>query len=260
MGSRVRRLAAKVALACTTIVAMGAARDLPELPAKFRSGRLAMLSLSGGYPNDGWQLRGKRLRRTRELRIREASKDRVYGHPALVLMLGRSARDVAKAAPGSVLLVGDLSAKGGGPISGHKSHQSGRDADVAFYVTDLRGKRIASTDYVAFDGDGKAKDGRPCLFDDERNWFLVESWARDRRAGLSHVFVSWPLRERLLKFARERPRFARYLTEATALLKQPENGEAHDDHFHVRITCPAEEQEICRSESKIGGPVAATTQ
>lgn len=260
MRVRASGTAVKLVLALLTAVAAGAARELPDLPAKFRSGRLAMLSLSGGYPNDGWQLRGKRLRRSAELRIREASKDRVYGHPALVLMLGRSARDVAKAAPGSVLLVGDLSAKGGGPISGHKSHQSGRDADVAFYVTDLHGKRVASTEYVAFDGDGKARDGRALLFDDERNWFLVESWARDKRAGLSHIFVSWPLRERLLKFARDRPRFAKYIPEATALLKQPENGEAHDDHFHVRITCPAEEEEICRAESKIGGPVTATAQ
>jgi penicillin-insensitive murein endopeptidase len=249
--SRTRSVAALGAVSFVTVMGVSAAHGSSELPAKFRSGRLAMLSLSGGYPNDGWQLRGKRLRRTPELKIREASRERVYGHPALVLMLGRSARDVAKAAPGSVLLVGDLSAKGGGPISGHKSHQSGRDADVAFYVTDLGGKHIPSTDYVAFDGDGRAKDGRPLLFDDERNWFLVESWARDRRAGLSHIFVSWPLRERLLKFARERPRFAKYLMEATALLKQPENGEAHDDHFHVRITCPAEEDEICRRESKL---------
>jgi penicillin-insensitive murein endopeptidase len=257
MRLRARRAVATLVLASLTAVAAGGARELHDLPAKFRAGRFALQSLSGGYPNEGWQLRGKRLRHTPELRIREASKDRVYGHPALVLMLGRSARDVAKAAPGSVLLVGDLSAKGGGPISGHKSHQSGRDADVAFYVTDLRGKRIASTEYVAFDGDGKAKDGRPLLFDDERNWFLVESWARDKRAGLSHIFVSWPLRERLLKFARERPRFAKYVLEATALLKQPENGEAHDDHFHVRITCPAEQEEICRAESKLGGPIAA---
>jgi penicillin-insensitive murein endopeptidase len=234
-----------------TWASSGGARDVIELPAKFRTGRLAMMSLSGGYPNDGWQIRGKRLRRSTELQIREASHERVYGHPALVLMLHRSARDVAKGAPGSVLLVGDLSSRLGGPISGHRSHQSGRDADVGFYVTDLKGKRLPSTDYVAFDGDGKSKDGRPLLFDDERNWLLVESWARDLRAGLSHIFVSWPLRERLLKFARSKPRFAKYVLSATALLKQPEKGEDHDDHFHVRITCPKEEEEICRSESKL---------
>ncbi|HEX4335692.1 MAG TPA: penicillin-insensitive murein endopeptidase [Polyangiaceae bacterium] len=238
-------------LLSTAFPSAGRAREPVELPARFRTGRLAMLSLSGGYPNDGWQLRGKRLRPTRELKIREPGRERVYGHPALVLMLGRSARDVAMAAPGSVLLVGDLSSKSGGPQPGHRSHQSGRDADVAFYVTDLHGKPVPSTEYVAFDGDGKSRDGRPFLFDDERNWLLVESWARDRRAGLSHIFVSWPLRERLLKFARSRPRFAPYVLPATALLKQPEKGEAHDDHFHVRITCPKEEEEICRSESKL---------
>jgi penicillin-insensitive murein endopeptidase len=235
-------------LSCASV---GRARDPVELPARWRTGRLATLSLSGGYPNDGWQMRGKRLRPARELHVRNPSRERVYGHPALVLMLGRSARDVAMAAPGSVLLVGDLSAKLGGPLAGHRSHQSGRDADVAFYVTDLNGKPVPSTEYVAFDGDGKSKDGRALLFDDERNWLLVESWARDRRAGLSHIFVSWPLRERLLKFARSRPRFAPYVLPATALLKQPEKGEAHDDHFHVRITCPKEEEEICRSESKL---------
>jgi penicillin-insensitive murein endopeptidase len=234
-----------------TGVSLAAAHDAALLPAKFQSGRFAMLSLSGGHPNDGWQRRGKRLRPTPELHLRGASKDRVYAHPALVLMLGRSARDVAKAAPGSVLLVGDLSARDGGPISGHRSHQSGRDADVAFYVTDLHGKRLPSTEYVPFDGDGRAKDGRPLLFDDERNWLLVQSWARDLRAGLSHIFVSWPLRDRLLKYARSQPRFAPYVLQATALLKQPEKGEAHDDHFHVRITCPKEEEEICRAESKL---------
>jgi penicillin-insensitive murein endopeptidase len=248
---RLRGAALRAALIFSTWASAGGARDVIELPAKFRSGPLAVASLSGGHPNDGWQIRGKRLRHSAELRIREASHERVYGHPALVLMLHRSARDVAKGAPGSILLVGDLSAKLGGPISGHRSHQSGRDADVAFYVTDAKGKRLASTEYVAFDGDGKAKDGRPLLFDDERNWLLVESWARDLRAGLSHIFVSWPLRERLLKFARSQPRFAKYVLQATALLKQPEKGEDHDDHFHVRITCPKDQEEICRSESKL---------
>lgn len=222
-----------------------------ELPAKFRHGRLSMRSLSVGHPNDGWQLRAKRLTSTRELRVRAVSRERSYAHPALVLMLWRSARDVAKAAPGSVLLVGDLSHREGGPLPGHHSHQSGRDADVGFYVIDARGKRLVSHEYVAFDGDGKAKDGGSLVFDDERNWMLVESWVRDRRAGLSHIFVSEPLKARLLRFARGNPRFAQYADEAAALLKQPENGEPHDDHFHVRITCPAEEADICRNESKL---------
>jgi penicillin-insensitive murein endopeptidase len=229
--------------------------DARELPEKFRHGRFAQLSLSVGHPNDGYQVRAKRLVSTRQLHVRGSSRERAYAHPALVLMLWRSAQDVAKAAPGSVLFVGDLSRREGGPVSGHRSHQSGRDADVGFYIKDLRGKSVVSHEYIAFDADGASKDGSPFVFDDERNWLLVESWARDRRSGLSHIFVSDPLRDRLLRFARSRPRHARYVPEALALLKQPEHGEPHDDHFHVRISCPTGETEICRTESKLGSAV-----
>ena len=254
--SRARAERAKRNWVLAMVFAVGLAgpafgEERAKLLPKLRGGHLAHASLTVGNPNDGWQYRAKRLVRTRELHLRAASRERCYGHPALVLMLGRSARDVAKAAPGSVLLVGDLSFQDGGPISGHRSHQSGRDADVSFYVKDLDGKRVVAKDYVAFDGDGKAKDGSPVTFDDERNWMLVESWARDRRAGLSHIFVSDPLRRRLLDFARKNPRHARYMVEAAALLKQPENGEPHDDHFHVRITCPKDQLEFCRMESKL---------
>ena len=223
------------------------------LPSKFTQGRFAVLSLTVGQPNDGMQIRAKRLTKTKELFVRKSSGDRNYGHPALVLMLWRSASDVAKAAPGSVLLVGDLSYRDGGPLSGHRSHQSGRDADIGFYVIDAKGKRLPSREFVGFDGEGKAKNGGKLHFDDERNWMLVESWAKDRRAGLSHIFVSDPLKARLLRFARSRPRFAPYADRAAALLKQPEKGEDHSDHFHVRITCPKDQMEICRPESKLDG-------
>jgi penicillin-insensitive murein endopeptidase len=223
------------------------------LPSKFTQGRFALLSLTVGHPNDGAQLRAKRLTKTKELLVRKSSKERNYGHPALVLMLWRSASDVAKAAPGSVLLVGDLSYRDGGPISGHRSHQSGRDADIGFYVVDGKGKRLPSREFVSFDAEGNARDGGKLHFDDERNWMLVESWAKDRRAGLSHIFVSDPLKARLLRFARSRPRFAPYAERAAALLKQPEKGEDHSDHFHVRITCPRDQLEICRPESKLDG-------
>ncbi len=221
-----------------------------KLPVKFAKRPFDKMSLSIGHPNEGFQLRAKRLTSSRELQVRKSSRERVYGYPSLVLMLHRSARDVAKAAAGSVLLIGDLSAKSGGPLSGHHSHQSGRDADVGFYVTNLEDRPVPSQEFVAFDGEGKSKDGSGVRFDDRRNWLLVESWAKDRRAGLAHVFVSDPLRARLLRYARQHPRHAPFVDKAAALLQQPENGEPHDDHFHVRISCPENMVEICRNESR----------
>src|SRR5690606_22265643 len=107
------------------------------------------------------------------LKIKANSRRRAYGHPALVLMLRRSAADIAKAAPNSVMLVGDLSAENGGPISKHRSHQSGRDADVGFYVRDSKGRQVLVDTLVRIDGVGRVI-GRPgLLFVDERNWFLI---------------------------------------------------------------------------------------
>lgn len=222
-----------------------------KLPSKFEKRPFDKMSLTVGYPNEGYQLRAKRLTSSKELQVRKSSRERAYGYPSLVLMLHRSARDVAKAASGSVLLIGDLSTRSGGPLSGHRSHQSGRDADVGFYVTNLEGRPIPSKEFVAFGGDGAARDGSGVRFDDRRNWLLVESWVKDRRAGLAHVFVSDPLRARLLRYAREHPRHAPYAEKAMVLLQQPENGEPHDDHFHVRISCPANMNEICRNESRL---------
>jgi len=226
------------------------ARSERVLPKKFQKAPYALMSLTVGHPNAGWQLRAKRLRKSKYLRIKAGSEDRSYGHPALVLMLGRSAREVARAAPGSVMLVGDLSSKAGGALSGHRSHQSGRDADVGFYVLDAKGKPVTPEKFSVFGADGKARDGSGHTFDDRRNWLVVQSWVRDARAGLSHIFVSSGLRQRLLTYGRSQPAFRKYVTEVAGLLKQPEDAMPHDDHFHVRVSCPKRQTEICREQSR----------
>jgi len=237
-------------LACLLAPAMAWAAPDRVLPKRFQKAPFALMSLSVGHPNAGWQVRAKRLRKSKHLVIKAGSEERSFGHPALVLMLGRSAKEIAKAAPGSVMLVGDLSSKLGGELSGHRSHQSGRDADVGFYVLDPNGKPVTPEKFLSFSVDGKATDGSGHSFDDRRNWLLVQSWVRDKRAGLSHIFVSRGLRQRLLGYAAKQPAFAKHVEEVAALLKQPEESSAHDDHFHVRVSCPKDQGEICREESK----------
>ena len=220
-----------------------------KLPERYRHSPYSLMSLSVGHPNDGWQVRAKKLRNTRALKVRNKSHGRNYAHPALVLMLRRTAKDIASAAPGSVMLVGDLSFDEGGPISGHYSHQSGRDADIAFYVTDAQGEPVNSQRFVAFDSEGRAKDKSGLRFDDWRNYLLVEAWVKDRRAGISHIFVSRELRSRLLKYGRSQARFREHYREVVGLLKQPENALPHDDHFHVRISCPKRQEGLCKEHS-----------
>lgn len=221
----------------------------PDLPEKYRGYPYSVMSLSVGHPNQGAQVRAKKLADTPNLVVKEGSSAYRYGHPALVLMLRRSAKELARDAGGIKLLVGDLSRESGGPLYGHRSHQSGRDADIGFYAVNSKGKSVQLTQFVKFGADGKATDGSGLVFDDYRNWLLVRAWVTDTRAGLSHIFVSHGLRARLLAFASKSPRFKRYVERAAELLKQPEHGEPHDDHFHVRIACPESQLGLCVNES-----------
>lgn len=226
-------------------VASVRARSDADLPDRFRVYPYTQMSLSVGSPGDGWQLRAKKLRASSRLRLKNPERNAVYGHPALVLMLQRTGEQMGREAGGAALLVGDLSTEFGGALAGHRSHQSGRDADVGFFALDARGRSRQLDRLIAFDGEGKAKDGSGLRFDDYRNWLLVQMWLRDQRAVVRWVFVSSPLRQRLLDFARERPAFRQYGDAAAKLLVQPRNSSAHDDHFHVRVACPKTQDGLC---------------
>jgi penicillin-insensitive murein DD-endopeptidase len=159
--------------------------------------------------------------------------------------VNRTAKQIARQTPGSRLLVGDLSREGGGPLAGHKSHQSGRDADVGFFVLGPDGELQNSKRMVAFDETGIARDGSGLKFDDYRNWLLVQLLMKDERARLQYVFVAEHLRKRLLDFARTRPAFLKYVQRASELMAKPPNALPHDDHFHVRIHCPEGQDGLC---------------
>ncbi len=200
-----------------------------------------------GAPNAGRLVGGARLDDSSALRVypARAARDRRWALPELAGMLGRAADAVAARHPGSVLGLGDLSQRGGGDISLHHSHESGRDADVGFYAVAEAGRGFVGADFVAFRADGRAADGRGLAFDDARNWELVEAWLSDPRARVTHVFVAEHLRARLLAQARRVGAPPALRARAAFALLQPRHAEPHDDHFHVRIACPPRAQGGC---------------
>lgn len=203
---------------------------------------------SVGAPNRGTLRGGLRLKSSKHLKVREGA--RTWGLPQLTRALQRAATRVNKKHGRSVLLVGDLSKKGGGSLDGHKSHQTGRDADVGFYATNSRGKPITLKRFVAFDGAGKAR-GEPSWprFDDARNWTFVEALLEDRDASVKYLFVSGALRARLLAYATKKAAPKELIDRAAAVMISPKEADAHDDHFHVRIACPEATRGTCHEES-----------
>jgi penicillin-insensitive murein endopeptidase len=157
-----------------------------------------------------------------------------HGHPRLVAALLRAARRVAALHPGSRLHVGDLSLARGGNFGPHRSHTSGRDVDLAFYLMDATG---APADRPVMAGIGP--DGRSALeglaFDAARNWRLVSLLLGDPDVEVQWIFVARHLRERLLAEARvDDPTLA---ARAARVLLEPRDSSPHADHFHIRVYC-----------------------
>jgi penicillin-insensitive murein endopeptidase len=214
------------------------------------SEKLPKGSLSVGAPNAGKLVKGEQLASNRSIEVRGGGH--AYGTPQLVGVLKRAAAKVRKKYKGSVLFVGDMSAKRGGALFGHNSHQSGRDADVGFYMKHDGGKQVNPHRFIAFGSDGKARDGAIARFDDERNWAFVEALITDAKVDVRYLFVSMGLRRRLLTYAAKIKVPQDIYTKASATLMSPADVDVHDDHFHVRIACPEKMRPHCVEESYLG--------
>ncbi len=212
-------------------------------------------ALSSGAPNQGRLHGGEKLASSKSVEVRGGGH--AYGLPDLVRVLRRAAAKVSRKHKGSVLFVGDLSAKNGGALFGHNSHQSGRDADVGFYMHSERGKHVNPHRFVAFGSDGRPRGGEVVRFDDERNWAFVEALLTDTKTDVRYLFVSSGLRTRLLKYAAKKNVPKELYAKAAAALMSPADADVHDDHFHVRIACPERMRGACVEESHLRGGASA---
>jgi murein endopeptidase len=199
-------------------------------------------SLSLKNASDGYLLHGKRLRkRGRYHRVlsRTVRNDFRWGTDELTYLLRRSARRVAKKYPGSILLVGNLSKKGGGDLPGSVSHNSGRDADLPFYAVDAKGRFITSHKFARFDASGRSGRYR---FDIRRNWALVRALLSYRRIQVQWIFVADRLKRKLIRHAKQSGAPQWIIARASKVLGQPGNSSAHAEHFHVRVYCNKHER------------------
>jgi len=217
----------------------------PKHPVTARAGALGPAALrfgrSLGSPTEGRLVGGMHLEETPYLRVApaDAAGDVRWGLEPLVTMLERAARAIHRQFPDTVTSVGHLSREGGGDVERHRSHESGRDADVGFFVRSASGRPLLPTHFVPFRADGTAVGWPGAYFDDTKNWALVAALVGDPEARVTHLFVAAPLRARLLGYAERMGVSPAVRMRAAEVMQQPHGSLPHDDHFHVRIACPA---------------------
>ncbi|TNF27979.1 MAG: hypothetical protein EP329_18785, partial [Deltaproteobacteria bacterium] len=142
--------------------------------------------------------------------------------------------------PGSVLWAGDASARHGGDLSNHASHNSGRDVDLAFYRRTVDGALGDLPTMTVVAEDLRAAAGM--RFDTARNWALVAALLEDPEVQIQWIFVVSYLREALLAEARAVGAAPELLARAAAVLAQPGDSSPHAEHFHVRVYCGVDER------------------
>jgi penicillin-insensitive murein DD-endopeptidase len=226
--------------------------DREEAPGH-RADREEAPARSIGSPNEGRLAGGIRLPEAPYLRVVPyyAESHARWGLPALIGLIERAGRRVARHYPGSVLGVGDLSRRGGGELDRHHSHESGRDADLGFYIRTATNKPLLVDRFLAFTSTGTSSSLPGAVFDDARNWALIEALIEDSEARVTHVFVAPAIRARLLRFAEQSGVSLAVRQRAAEVMSQPRRVPAHDDHFHIRIACPQDQHGTCVEQVRV---------
>ncbi len=160
--------------------------------------------------------------------VMRLSRNRNWGHPALIRFLEGLASRVHTAGTWNGLLVGDMSQPRGGPmITGHASHQIGLDADIWLTpmphreLTRQEREETSATDVVA----SSRRDVDPTI------------WTPGHAAVIKAAALD-PLVERVFVNAAIKKALCREPGDHAWMSKvRPWWG--HDYHFHVRLNCPS---------------------
>jgi len=159
-------------------------------------------------------------------------RNRRYGHPNLIAYVKRLGARVRRAKLG-LIVVGDLSQPRGGPTpSGHRSHQTGLDADMGYAApAGVRAGHLSR----------RAREHlSPLAVLDLKTHEMTPAWT-PAVVKLLALAAADPAVDRIFV----NPAIKKLLCEAPATAKAPWQARlrpwwAHHDHFHVRLKCPAD--------------------
>ncbi|MCX5743234.1 MAG: penicillin-insensitive murein endopeptidase [Proteobacteria bacterium] len=203
-------------------------------------------SISVGKPSNGHIVDAARLPDKGEgffTRETWRTRNNRFGTDELVDVVTAVARRMMVAEQGTPwakvrLVVADLSGRGGGGGDAfHRSHQSGRDVDLLYYMRDPKGRPMEADLMHVFGATGKARDGSGITIDVPRMWLLVKSLLEAPEANVQWVFMYQPIANAVIEHAIALKEPEELIARARLAVKQPSDSARHDDHVHVRVFC-----------------------
>lgn len=169
------------------------------------------------------------------------SRERYYGHPDLIWFIKSLAQTTAMKHWG-VLLIGDLGQPRGGPtLTGHRSHQTGLDVDIWYLLSQTAATRSLGFDERETWNSPSVLAAKSYAIDSSQ-WSMTHEKVLETAARLPEV-------ERIFVHPSVKRQLCTRKTTHDWLRKiRPWWG--HDDHFHVRLKCPKNNND-CRGQESI---------
>jgi hypothetical protein len=183
----------------------------------------ALASLSIGRPDAGALLNAVPVPENPLWRVLDPR--RAWASEETVAFLAAAIEKVEQRYPGSPpLVIGDVSVLQGGRLGRHRSHESGRDADIGWYFLDGPAKDLRK-------GDAKRLDLA-------RSWALVRAFVTE--TDVEHVFMDRKLQATLYHYAAASGENQQWLlglfgsvSGRSGAIIEHERG--HKTHMHVRF-------------------------
>jgi penicillin-insensitive murein DD-endopeptidase len=233
---RGRVVIAAATLLCATGAAGGrSGKDNPWARQKSpsRGGSEAIGGYSDGCLAGGLDLPGHGT----GFRVMLPERRRHFGHRVLIELIRALGAEVDAKKLG-FLPLGDLSQPRGGPApDGHSSHQTGLDVDIWFAPAPAKSGKPPEPISVV---DGKAQALGPAWRPEMAE--VLELAAADER--VARIFVHPVIKRELCQRAIDSG------SAPPAWLRKIRPWWGHDDHFHVRLACPAGDKD-CRDQEPI---------
>jgi len=169
--------------------------------------------------------------------VMRPSRNRAWGHPALIRFIEQLAAKMPAAAGWPGLLIGDIAQPRGGPmLTGHGSHQIGLDADI--WLTPMPDRRLSPSERDEMSATEVVAADR--LHVDPGVWnpsYLKMYRAVASAPQVARIFVNPAIKRELCREA----------GADRAWLAKIRPWWGHDYHFHMRMACPPGEP-LCHDQ------------
>jgi penicillin-insensitive murein DD-endopeptidase len=172
--------------------------------------------------------------------VMRPARNRAWGHPVLIAAIERLAESVPEATGWPGLLIGDIGQPRGGPmVTGHASHEIGLDADI--WVIPMPDHRLSPAERDNMSAQSlvtaNGNDVDPAIWNPSyRKLYAAAAGIPE----LARMFVNPAIKRQL---CRETGADRGWLAKI-----RPWWG--HDDHFHIRLNCPAG-QALCENQAPV---------